>query len=125
MVQNGKASDHYHHQEQVSTFQDELDEFLNGNNKATSFIINPKGHLIADDQFDCFQEMNMISKESLVWWSNELESTRSSATTNSWDDSSVLHHSSEGIFQDYELGYNLLLNIDYNYGNIIIIVMSL
>ncbi|XP_022731077.1 transcription factor MYB36-like [Durio zibethinus] len=78
-------------------FQTELDEFLN--NKTASYA--PQEYQMAD-QFDCFKEMNG-SKDSLIWWSSDFDGK--SASSNSWDSTSVLQ--SNGIFQDYELGYNM------------------
>ncbi|XP_021276766.1 transcription factor MYB36 [Herrania umbratica] len=80
----------------VSNFQAELDEFLN--NKTA-------GYAPQEDQmteFDCFKEMNG-AKDSLIWWSNDFDAK--SASSNSWDSTSVLQ--SSGMFQDYELGYNM------------------
>ncbi|XVE98731.1 hypothetical protein REPUB_Repub03eG0133500 [Reevesia pubescens] len=81
----------------VSNFQAELDEFLN--NKTAGYA--PQGDQMAD-QFDCFKGMNG-SKDSLIWWSSDFDAK--SASSNSWDSTSVLH--SNGMFQDYELCYNM------------------
>ncbi|KAJ8750928.1 hypothetical protein K2173_016109 [Erythroxylum novogranatense] len=80
--------------EPVSSFQAELEDLLR--NKTSGFIAQ-------EDQisnFDCFKEMNG-TKDNLVWWSNEFEIR--STSSNSWNCNSVLQ--SEGMFQDYELGY--------------------
>ncbi|GAB4838207.1 hypothetical protein Ancab_027737 [Ancistrocladus abbreviatus] len=49
--------------------------------------------------FDCFREMDQISKESMMnWWTNEFSS---------WDDaSSTVLQSDQSVFQDYSLDYN-------------------
>lgn len=80
----------------VPNFQAELEAFINN---------KPPGFMAQEDQmaeFDCFKEMNG-SKDSLIWWSNDFETK--SASSNSWDSTSVLP--SQGMFQDYELGYNM------------------
>ncbi|XVE71786.1 hypothetical protein DITRI_Ditri10aG0179800 [Diplodiscus trichospermus] len=82
--------------QQVSNFQAELDEFLN--NKTAGY--SPQEDQMTE--FDCFKDMNG-SKEGLIWWSSDFDAKP--ATTNSWDSSSVLQ--SNGMFQDYELGYNM------------------
>ncbi|GLT36075.1 hypothetical protein SLA2020_104800 [Shorea laevis] len=71
----------------VSSFQAELDEFLN--NKTVG--------LAQTAEFDCFKEMNG-SKDNMVWCSNGGFDAKS-ASSNSWE--------SEGMFQDYEMGYNM------------------
>ncbi|XP_044462815.1 transcription factor MYB36-like [Mangifera indica] len=80
----------------VSTFQSELESFLN--NKGVGFTAQ-------DDQLPQFEYFNTMngSKDNLLWWANEFDSK--SASSNSWDSTPVLQ--SEGIFQDFELGYNL------------------
>jgi myb proto-oncogene protein len=80
----------------VSNFQSELENFLN--NKTSGFTA--QGDQIGE--FDCFKEMNG-SRDNMNWWSNDFETK--SASSNSWDSTSVLQ--SEGMFQDYELGYNM------------------
>ncbi|KAJ6857175.1 transcription factor MYB36 [Populus alba x Populus x berolinensis] len=80
----------------VSNFQSELENFLN--NK-TSGLTAPGDQI---GEFDCFKEMNG-SRDSMNWWSNDFETK--SASSNSWDSTSVLQ--SEGMFQDYQLGYNM------------------
>ncbi|KAJ6863160.1 transcription factor MYB36 [Populus alba x Populus x berolinensis] len=80
----------------VSNFQSELENFLN--NK-TSGLTAPGDQI---GEFDCFKEMNG-SRDSMNWWSNDFETK--SASSNSWDSTSVLQ--SEGMFQGYELGYNM------------------
>ncbi|KAG6739762.1 hypothetical protein POTOM_057377 [Populus tomentosa] len=80
----------------VSNFQSELENFLN--NK-TSGLTAPGDQI---GEFDCFKEMNG-SRDSMNWWSNDFETK--SASSNSWDSTSALQ--SEGMFQDYELGYNM------------------
>uniref|UniRef100_A0A5B6YP10 Putative Myb domain protein 36 n=1 Tax=Davidia involucrata TaxID=16924 RepID=A0A5B6YP10_DAVIN len=82
----------------ASTFQAQLDDFLN--NKPVGFLPQ-EDHIAAE--FDCFKEMDG-SKDSLIWWSNNLDTK--STSSNSWDSTSVLHQS-EGLYQDYVLGYNL------------------
>ncbi|KAL6185418.1 hypothetical protein ACLB2K_041552 [Fragaria x ananassa] len=79
-----------------SSFQAQLD----GNNNSGSFTSQQQDDQIAE--FDCFKEMN-VSKESLMWWANDFDNK--SVSSNSWDSTSVLQ--SQGMFQDYELGYNL------------------
>ncbi|XVF34259.1 hypothetical protein REPUB_Repub18cG0043800 [Reevesia pubescens] len=82
----------------VSNFQAELDAFMN--NETAGYA--PQEDQIAD-QFDCFKEMNGTSKDSLIWWSSDFNAK--SASSNSWGSASVLQ--SNGVFQDYELGYNM------------------
>ncbi|CAK7344568.1 unnamed protein product [Dovyalis caffra] len=80
----------------VSNFQSELENFLNS--KSSGFTAQ-------EDQigeFDCFKEMNG-SRGGMNWWSNDFETK--SASSNSWDSTSALQ--SEGMFQDYELGYTM------------------
>ncbi|XP_059637200.1 transcription factor MYB36 [Cornus florida] len=77
----------------VSTFQTELDNFLN--NKTVEF--QPREDQLAD--CDWFNEM-----DGSLGWSNGFN--MQSASSNSWDSTSVLHQS-EGMCQDYVLGYNL------------------
>nr|URY18987.1 MYB protein [Zanthoxylum bungeanum] len=89
----------------VSTFQAELENFLNNNNKAVGFTAQEEDQI---GQFDCFNNaMNGSNnyKDSLILWENEFDSK--SATSNSWDSTPALHHQSDGMFQDYELGYNM------------------
>lgn len=97
---NAGIINHDDHQ-QVSALQAELDNILN-NKAVSSTTFVPQGDQIAD-QFDCFKEMNVINKDSFMWWSNDFDSKSSSS--NSWDSNSVLR--SDGMFRDYELGYNL------------------
>lgn len=85
------------HQPVSSSFQGEFGDILN---KPVGFTPQQEDDQIAE--FDCFKEIN-VSKDSLVWWANEFDSK--SASSNSWDSTSVLQ--SQGMFQDYELGYNL------------------
>ncbi|XP_022756539.1 transcription factor MYB36-like [Durio zibethinus] len=80
----------------VSNFQAELEEFFN--NKTAGYT--PQEDQMAE--FDCFKEMNG-SKDSLIWWSSDFDAK--SASSNSWDSTSVLQ--SNGMFRDYELGYNM------------------
>ncbi|KAJ7979493.1 MYB transcription factor [Quillaja saponaria] len=89
--------------QQVSSLQAELDDILN--NRSAGFYLPQQEDQMAD-QFDCFKEMNG-SRESLMmsWWSNDFDATKSSSS-NSWDSTPVLDHS-EGIFRNYELGYNM------------------
>ncbi|EOY31764.1 Myb domain protein 36 [Theobroma cacao] len=98
-----KADGHHHGTAQsnaavqpVSNFQAELDEFLN--NKTAGYV--PQEDQMTE--FDCFKEMNG-AKDSLIWWSNDFDAK--SASSNSWDSTSVLQ--SSGMFQDYELAYNM------------------
>lgn len=84
--------------QEVSTFQTELENFVNYN-KAVGFTAQELDQI---SQFDCFS-----NKDSLIWWANEFDNSKS-ASSNSWDSAPALHHqSSEGMFQDYEIGYNL------------------
>ncbi|GMI81126.1 myb domain protein 36 [Hibiscus trionum] len=76
----------------VSNFQGQLDEFLN--NKTAGYAQG------ADQVLDCFKDMNG-AKDSLIWWPTEFDAKL--ASSNSWDSTSVLQ--SNGVFQDYELGY--------------------
>lgn len=98
----------------VSAFQAELEDILNGDEGAVTFL--PKGDHVHDhqmgDEFDCFKEMNNVSKDSLIWWSNEFDAKSSSS--NSWDSTSAAldhhhhHQSNNGMFHDYDqLNYGL------------------
>ncbi|KAF2317157.1 hypothetical protein GH714_012879 [Hevea brasiliensis] len=80
----------------VSTFQPELEDIIS--NKASGFV----SHEDQIAEFDCFKEMN-VSKDSLIWWSSDFETKSASST--SWESTSVLQ--SDGMFQDYELTYNM------------------
>nr|CAN82457.1 hypothetical protein VITISV_010029 [Vitis vinifera] len=75
-------------QQAVSTFQAELDDFLN--NKMDGFLPQE-------------EQMTEIygSKDSLAWWSNDFDTK--SASSHSWDSTPVIQ--SEGMFQDYVLGF--------------------
>lgn len=73
---------------------------LGGINKSVDFTSQQEGDQMAE--FDCFQEMN-VSKDNMMWWAHDFDTK--SASSNSWDSTSVLQ--SQGMFQDYELGYNL------------------
>nr|URY18990.1 MYB protein [Zanthoxylum bungeanum] len=87
--------------QEESTFQAEIENFLN-NNKAVGFTAQVEDQI---GQFDCFSgAMNgSNNKDCLIWWANEfdLKSTSSNSST------PALHHQLEEMFQDYELGYNL------------------
>nr|URY18989.1 MYB protein [Zanthoxylum bungeanum] len=89
--------------QEVSTFQAELENFVN-NNKAVGFTAHEDDQI---GQFDGFNAMNGSNKDSLIWWTNEFDSK--SASSNSWDSTPAdLHHqSSERMFKDYEIGYNM------------------
>ncbi|KDP43822.1 hypothetical protein JCGZ_23030 [Jatropha curcas] len=84
----------------VSSFQAELEDFLS--NKTSGFE-RQEDQIV---EFDCFKEMNNNggSKDGMIWWSNEFE-TRS-LSSNSWDSTNNILQA-EGMFQDYELGYNM------------------
>lgn len=86
--------------QEVSTFQAEIENFLN-NNKAVGFTAQEENQIA---QFDCFNALNGSDKEGLIWWANEFDSK--SASSNSWHSTPAIHQS-EGMFQDYELGYNI------------------
>lgn len=94
----------------LSAFQAELEDILNGDEGSVSFL--PQGHgQQMVDEFDCFKEMNNVSKESLIWWSNEFDAKSSSS--NSWDSTSAAldhhhHQSDNGMFHDYDqINYGL------------------
>ncbi|KAJ4951879.1 hypothetical protein NE237_028711 [Protea cynaroides] len=76
--------------------QTELNDLIYGKN----------GGSAAKDQMtelDCFKEMD-ASKDSMSWWTNDFDTK--SLSSNSWDSTtSVLQ--TEGMFQDYVLGYDL------------------
>ncbi|KAE8682707.1 Transcription factor RAX3 [Hibiscus syriacus] len=74
----------------VSNFHGQVDEFIN--DKTAGYA------QMAD--LDCFKEMNG-AKDSLIWCPTEFDAK--SASSNSLDSTSVLQ--SDGVFQDYELGY--------------------
>ncbi|MBA0690163.1 hypothetical protein Goari_007857 [Gossypium aridum] len=81
----------------VSSFQGELDVFLN--NKSSTTGGYPQEDQMVN-QLDCFRDING-SKDSLIWWPTDFDAK--SASSNSWDSTSVLQ--SNGMFQDFELGY--------------------
>ncbi|XP_027333450.1 transcription factor MYB36 [Abrus precatorius] len=83
--------------QQLGALQTELDDILN--NRTMGLL---EDHHMAE--FDCFREMNG-SKDNLVWWSND--SDTKSASSNSWDSSTTPALLTQGMFQDYELGYSL------------------
>ncbi|XP_065850881.1 transcription factor MYB36 [Euphorbia lathyris] len=86
-----------------SNFQSELENFLISN-KESGFVV---GQEVQIGEFDCFKEMNGCNnKDSLGWWSNEFDQTRS-VSSNSWDSTCAVQPDSQGLFQDYELGYNM------------------
>ncbi|KAB2626021.1 transcription factor RAX3-like [Pyrus ussuriensis x Pyrus communis] len=89
---------HDHHHQVNSSFQGEFGDVVN--NKCFGLAAQQEDDQIAE--FDCFKDIN-VSKDSLEWWANEFDAK--SASSNSWDSISVLH--SQGMFQDYELGYNM------------------
>ncbi|KAI4344384.1 hypothetical protein L6164_011618 [Bauhinia variegata] len=84
--------------QQVCALQAELDDILNNR----TMCYNPQEDQMAE--FDCFREING-SKESLMWWSNDIDTK--SASSNSWDSATPVLQTDHGMFQDYELGYNL------------------
>ncbi|KAE8700144.1 Transcription factor RAX3 [Hibiscus syriacus] len=86
---NGKDGD----AQPVSSYQGQLDEFLN--DKTSGY---PQ---MADQVLDCFRDMNG-AKDSLIWWPSDQFDAKS-ASPNSWDSTSVFQ--SNGVFQDYELCY--------------------
>ncbi|KAM0986103.1 hypothetical protein ACFX13_013571 [Malus domestica] len=94
---NSVGSHDPHHQVNLS-FHGEFGD--TDNNKCVGFTAQQEHDQMAE--FDCFKEMN-VSKDSLVWWANEFDAK--SASSDSWDSTSILH--SQGMFQDYELGYNM------------------
>ncbi|KAL8149493.1 transcription factor MYB36-like [Apium graveolens] len=79
----------------VSTFQPELDGFLNNNNA------------VGMGEFDCFKEIEGSSKDSMMWWPNDQFDTNSASTSNSWDSTSTHHHQSDQLYQDFALRYNV------------------
>ncbi|KAJ6698741.1 MYB DNA-BINDING DOMAIN SUPERFAMILY PROTEIN-RELATED [Salix purpurea] len=79
----------------VPNFQSEFENFLNSKTYGFASQEDNIG------EFGCFKEMNG-SWEGMNWRSNDFETKDSS---NSWDSASVLQF--EGMFQDYELGYNV------------------
>ncbi|KAK6944243.1 SANT/Myb domain [Dillenia turbinata] len=82
-----------------TTFQAQLDEFVN--NKAV--VVAPMNQQDQMAEFEYFKEVGASSKDSSIWWTNDVNAK--SASSNSWDSTSLLQ--SEGIFQDYILGYNM------------------
>ncbi|KAJ6382127.1 hypothetical protein OIU77_030727 [Salix suchowensis] len=76
-------------------FQSEFENFLNSKTYGFALQEDKIG------EFGCFKEMNG-SWDGMNWRSNDFETKDSS---NSWDSASVLQF--EGMFQDYELGYNV------------------
>ncbi|KAL3532858.1 hypothetical protein ACH5RR_006379 [Cinchona calisaya] len=88
-------------QPDIPTFtQAEIDNLLNS--KGASFVAS-EGHEQIADQFDCLKEIDGTT-DAMMWWSNDIDTN--SASSNSWDSTSLLHQS-EGIYQDYALGYNM------------------
>lgn len=87
--------------QQLGALQTELDDILN--NRTMGSVAQEHHHDYVAG-FDCFREMNG-SKDSLIWWSND--SDTKSASSNSWDSSTTPGLLSQGMFQDYELGYSL------------------
>ncbi|KAK7329825.1 hypothetical protein VNO77_24005 [Canavalia gladiata] len=85
--------------QQLCALQTELDDILN--NRTIGYVPLEDHHMA---EFDCFKEMNG-SKDNLVWWSND--SDTKSASSNSWDSSTTPALLTQGMFQDYELGYSL------------------
>ncbi|KAK6942420.1 SANT/Myb domain [Dillenia turbinata] len=82
-----------------TTFQAQLDELIS----SKAVVVAPKNHQVQMAEFDYFKEVGASSKESSIWWTNDVDAK--SASSNSWDSTSLLQ--SEGIFQDYILGYNM------------------
>ncbi|WOH01196.1 hypothetical protein DCAR_0520577 [Daucus carota subsp. sativus] len=76
----------------ASTFQPELDEFMNNNNA------------VGMGEFDCFKEIEG-SRDSMMWWPNDQFDTNS-ASSNSWDSASTPHQSDQ-VYQDFALRYNV------------------
>ncbi|KAF5749449.1 hypothetical protein HS088_TW04G01418 [Tripterygium wilfordii] len=91
--------------ERVSTLEAELGNILINTKPSASYDLVQENHQMVE--FDCSKEMDSGSKDNWSWWSNDnLESK--STSSNSWDSTNVLHHhQSEGMFQDYEFGYNI------------------
>ncbi|WCJ42387.1 myb domain protein 36 [Euphorbia peplus] len=85
-----------------SNFQTELENILMMSNKESSGFAG--GQEVQIGEFDYFKEMN---------WANEFDNqTRSASNSNSWGDSNspanhVQNDANQGMFQDYELGYNM------------------
>ncbi|RDX82056.1 Transcription factor MYB36 [Mucuna pruriens] len=86
--------------QQLGALQNELDDILNNR---TMGYVPQEDHHMAEFEY-CFREMNG-SKDSLIWWSND--SDAKSASSNSWDSSTTPALLTQGMFQDYELGYSL------------------
>ncbi|XP_043710880.1 transcription factor MYB36 [Telopea speciosissima] len=80
----------------LSGLQTELNDLIYGKNGGLG------GNEDQMTEFDCFKGMDE-SKDSMSWWANDFDTKSSSS--NSWDSSSVLQ--TEGMFQDYVLGYDL------------------
>ncbi|KAK6942417.1 SANT/Myb domain, partial [Dillenia turbinata] len=78
-----------------TTFQAQLDELIS----SKAVVVAPKNHQVQMAEFDYFKEVGASSKESSIWWTNDVDAK--SASSNSWDSTSLLQ--SEGIFQDYIL----------------------
>ncbi|KAL3535351.1 hypothetical protein ACH5RR_003812 [Cinchona calisaya] len=91
----------HHHSISTTFTQAEIDNFLNS--KASSFLSSDDNNQMAE--FDGLKEMDG-SRDSLIWWSNEMDTN--SASSNSWDSSSLLQQSEGLLYQEYApLGYNM------------------
>lgn len=77
--------------------QADIDYFLNS--KAASFL-SSDGQIA---EFDCLKEIEG-ARDALMWWTNDIDTN--SASSNSWDSTSLLHQS-EGMYQDYTIGHNM------------------
>ncbi|KAL7589128.1 hypothetical protein Lser_V15G38110 [Lactuca serriola] len=72
--------------QQCWAFQAEMDELLS--NKGATPL---EGQM---SEFDCFKDMHG-AKNSITWWANEFEAN--SASSNSWDSTSIHHHKQTDI----------------------------
>ncbi|XP_047320676.1 transcription factor MYB36 [Impatiens glandulifera] len=98
---------HPNQQGASSSFQAELDNFLNNNNNNKGVNHTPQEEVVMNE-FDCLREVDG-SKDGLIWWGNELELDGKSASSNSWESTNSLVQVDEGIYHnhdDYVLSYN-------------------
>ncbi|KAK1388318.1 Transcription factor RAX3 [Heracleum sosnowskyi] len=81
----------------VSTFQSDLDEFLNNNSH---------NNAVGMSEFDCFKAMEG-SKDNMIWWPNDQFDTNS-ASSSSWDSTPAHHHhQSDQVYKDFASRYNI------------------
>lgn len=102
-----------HHQTIPTTFAhgDEIENLLMTNSKSTGFPSNSGGSSppMGVDFDDCLIkeiDHNGSRDNLMMWWSNDMD-TNSESSKYSWDSTSLLNQSAEGMYQDYALGYTM------------------